>query len=97
MEGVEPTHSFDDQILSLARLPILATSASLIIKHLQQVLQLHFSVSILSLYPRRVQARIKHRTRKAKGLKKQEEHLSKMAEWRSFPKVPHLLQYAQRR
>jgi hypothetical protein len=27
------------------------------------------------------------------ALKKREEHLSKDGQWRSFPKVPHLLQY----
>jgi hypothetical protein len=29
----------------------------------------------------------------SKALKKREEHLSKDGQWRSFPKVPHLLQY----
>ena len=29
----------------------------------------------------------------SKALKKREEHLSKDGQWRSFPTVPHLLQY----
>jgi len=29
----------------------------------------------------------------SKASKKREEHLSKDGQWRSFPKVPHLLQY----
>jgi len=31
---------------------------------------------------------------KPPGSKKREEHLSTDGKWRSFPKVPHLLQYA---
>ena len=29
----------------------------------------------------------------SKACKKREEHLSKDGQWRSFPKMPHLLQY----
>jgi hypothetical protein len=65
-----------------------ATSALLIINHLQQVLQPHFSLCILS------NSGVNQTLdTQSKASKKREAHLSKDGQWRSFPKVPHLLQY----
>ena len=90
-EGVEPTHPHGYQILSLARLPIPP--------HRPPIKSMLFTVSTLlffSLHPTiapRIFFICNPYSDQQQVSRKREEHLSNDGKWRSFPKVPHLLQY----
>src|SRR5208283_4171842 len=77
-EGVEPTHSHEYQILSLARLPIPP--------HRQPIKSMLSAVSPRSFLPLYPVISIMHYCRdKQPGPRKREKHLSNNGKWRSFP------------
>jgi hypothetical protein len=65
------------------------------IVHYQRLTPNHF-FSIIALYPGFVSCKlwlVNPTQDTLPGGRKREEHLSKDGRWRSFPRVPHLLQY----